>query len=321
MRDPIRVLTLADDRYAMPLAVMGRSLLEHHSSDRLLHLRIIDGGVTAENRKRIEHSWSSAARGPALWDWVAPRFGSAKDLPSWGRVPSLTYARLLVGQYFELEAGRVVIADSDLLVLRDIAELHDCELGTAALGACVDPFIPTVSARDGLPNPKQWELAADAPYFNAGLMVVDVKRYREQQVSERALGYLDQNFRQLRHYDQDALNACIGGKWTKLDDRWNTHPRTRYALGKTPVADPWIVHFSGRLKPWLYRGGTPLDSLYMQYLSRTDWAGYQLPNNWKARIYELYDSPLRRPLHNLEEWLLAAQRALRLRLLSKRAGG
>jgi lipopolysaccharide biosynthesis glycosyltransferase len=225
-----------------------------------------------------------------------------------------------VDEYFEAETGRVLIADSDVLVLRNVCELHDIDLGSAPLGACVDPFIPVVSARDGLPDPDAAGLARDAPYFNAGVMVVDLQRYRDRKVSERALDYLDRNFQRLRQYDQDALNASLKGHWTRVDERWNTHPRTRYALGKTPAQDPWIVHFSGRLKPWLYRGRTPLDSEYMQYLSRTDWAGYQVPRTWQALFYEVYDSPLRRRLHPVEEWLLARQRALSTRLLRRTHG-
>ncbi len=310
---PIRVLTLADDRYAMPLAVMGRSLLENHRSNRLLSLKVIDGGISSANRERIERSWAGATIYPARWEWVTPVFGEISSLPVWGRVPALTYARLFLDSYFEPACdGRVVLLDSDTLVLGDLGELQDSSLDEAIIGACVDPFIPTVSSVDGLPGIVRRRLPDHAPYFNAGIMVVDLRRWREERVGERALEYIERLHRRLRQYDQDALNAVMAGRWKKLDGSWNTQPRTPNALGIPLPEQPRIVHFSGRLKPWEYDGGTELDRRFREYLRRTDWAASDMPATWKSRAWKLYDSPLRRVLHRLECRVIALQRRFML---------
>lgn len=317
---PVRVLTLADDRYAMPLAVMGLSLLEHHSPHRPLHLKIIDGGLTAENRARVERSWRSACRGPVVWEWVTPVFGSAPELPVWGRIPVLTYARLFLDSYFE-PPGRVLVIDSDTLVLGDAGELFDADLGGHAVGACVDPFIPTLSAIDGLPASVRQGLASDTPYFNAGVMVADLALWRQLRVEQRALEYIGREYRSLRQYDQDALNAVLAGSWQMLNSEWHVHPRAPNALGSELPANPRIVHFSGRLKPWLYDGGTGLDRLYIDYIERTAWRGFHLPDTWAARFWKLYDSPLRRLVHAAEAHALAWKRSVVLGLAPKPRGG
>ena len=310
MTRPIRILTLADEQYAMPLAVMGRSLLEHHCSGRPLGLTIIDGGITRESRDRVERSWQGATESPVRWEWVSPDFGRARDLPVWGRVPALTYSRLHLDAYLEDGAERVLLLDSDTLVLADLAELHDTDLEGMLLGACVDPFIPTVAAPDGLPEPARSLFPRNTPYFNAGMMVVDPARWRADRVGERALEYIDRERRHLRQYDQDALNAVLAGRWKMLDASWNVQPRIRNALGVTLPPQPRIVHFSGRLKPWVYHGGTEFDRLFHACLRRTEWKGFQVPATWKTRAWKLYDSPLRRLLHAVECRVLALRRRL-----------
>ncbi len=313
----VRVLTMADERYAMPLAVMGRSLLEQHRTGRPLLLRVIDDGLTAASRELIERSWEGAGAGPARWEFAAPYYGNAERLPVWGRVPALTYARLFLNEQFPECSERVVVLDSDLLVLADIAPLHDAALEGKALGAVVDPFIPTVSALDGLPRAARDGMAPDAPYFNAGVMVADLGQWREQEVGRRGLAYIERHYRELRQYDQDALNFVLSGQWQRLEEEWNAQPRMANALGRRCPPEARIAHFSGRLKPWLYRGGSEWDRRYFEALGRTAWKGYRVERGWKALAWRLYDSPLRTALHGFERRALAAQRSVLLRWMIK----
>ncbi|MBI4907539.1 MAG: glycosyltransferase family 8 protein, partial [Acidobacteria bacterium] len=309
--------TLADDHYAMPLAVMGRSLLENHRPERALHLKIIDGGVSAVCRQRVERSWKDAAAGPVSWEWVQPQFGNARSLPSWGRVPALTFARLFLDAYFAECDGRAILLDSDTLILTDLTALHDVELDGNVVGACVDPFIPSVGAVGGLPASARPGSQAVAPYFNAGVLVADLGRWRAEQVAARSLEYIGREFYRLRQYDQDALNAVLADNWKRIDARWNTQPRTPNALGLPLPDNPCIVHFSGRLKPWAYDGATELDMAYFSYLERTDWRGLRPPATWQGRMWKLYDSPVRRLLHGVECRVLALQHRILGRMKSR----
>jgi lipopolysaccharide biosynthesis glycosyltransferase len=318
---PIRVVTLADDRYAMPLAVMGRSLLENHRPGRPLRLTVIDGGVTPENRARVERSWSGAAAGSAEWKWVAPSFGRARRLPVWGRVPALTYARIFLDAYCEDGENQVLVLDSDTLVLADVADLQDTDLEGRIIGACVDPFIPTVSSIDGLPPSIGSSFPKQTPYFNAGMMVVDLRRWRDARVSERSLEYIEMAQGHLRQYDQDALNVTLAGAWKQLDAEWNVQPRAANALGQALPMRPRIVHFSGRLKPWEYGGSTELDRIYFDYLGRTDWKAFRVPATWRGRAWKIYDSPLRRLLYPVECRALALRKTLQWRAESPPQAG
>src|SRR5579871_3810564 len=276
--DPIYLITLADDRYAMPLAVTVRSLLDCLEEDRGVHITIIDGGILDATRVKLLKSWSTSKGWlRSSMEWRAPDYGDASPIPVWGRVPKLTYARINLAAYLP-GIPRTILLDSDVLVRTGIGRLWDTPLEGAVAAAAIDPFIPTLSSRDGLAAHAQLGLPRDAPYLNAGVMLVDLEQWREQSVGPRALAWANQNWQATRWYDQDALNAVLVGRWKPLDARWQVQPR----LANLPstmdaVGDAWIVHFSGRLKPWVYRGDAAADREFFEVLDLTAWRGWRPP--------------------------------------------
>ena len=300
--DPICVLTLADDRYAIPLAVTVRSLLERLEADRSVHLTIIDGGMRDATKEKLADSWRTAEAWPRISiEWRTPDSRDATPVPAWGRVPKLTYERINVGLYLA-NASRAIILDSDVLVRTCIGRLWDTPLGGAIAAATVDPFVPTVSSPDGLAAHSAMGLSPEAPYLNAGVMLVDLQLWREQNVGPRAFAWVKQNWQAARCYDQDAINALLAGRWRQLDVRWQVQPR----IARLPLTaaegggDAWIVHFSGRLKPWLYRGNSSADREFFQVLDRTAWHGWRPPVTLRSALTGFYERRLRRLLYPWE---------------------
>ena len=55
--EAITLVSLADERYAIALAVMGRSLCESLPRTRRVMLYVVDGGIAAETKRRLLASW------------------------------------------------------------------------------------------------------------------------------------------------------------------------------------------------------------------------------------------------------------------------
>lgn len=257
-------------------------------------------------------SWSGSAAWPQCSiAWRAPDYGDSTSIRVWGRVPKLTYARINLAAYLP-EPSRVILLDSDLLVRSDIGRLWDTPLAGAVAAAVIDPFIPTVSSRDGLATYVDLGLASDAPYLNAGVMLVDLALWRQREVGPRALAFVESYWRVTRWYDQDAINAVLAGQWITLDARWQTHPRLARLRTISPRGeDPWIVHFSGRLKPWAYRGDSAYDREFFEVLDRTDWRGWRPPVTARSLLTRFYAQQLRRWLYPVEVRLLGSLDRLR----------
>jgi lipopolysaccharide biosynthesis glycosyltransferase len=314
--DPIYVLTLADDRYAMPLAVTIRSLLDSLEVYRRVHLIVIDGGILDSSKQKLMESWRISSAWPrSSIEWLAPDYGDATSIAMWGRIPKLTYARINLAAYLP-EATRVVLLDSDLLVRTGIGRLWDTPLEGKIAAAVADPFIPLVSSRDGLASYAELGLAPDAPYLNAGVMLVDLELWRKHHVGPRAFAWIDQNRRMARWYEQDAINAILAAQWKALDGRWQVQPRLASLLptAEAVLQESWIVHFSGGLKPWLYHGNSTADREFFEVLDRTAWRGWRPPVTARGALTGFYERRLRRLVFPCEVRAVSLLNQLRRKL-------
>ena len=305
----ITLVTLADERYALPLAVLGRSLCEHIRSGGPVTLYVVDGGIEPDTKRHLLASWDPQR---IHVEFVLPQFGQEHDLPVWGRLPPLTYARVFVPFLVPEACSHAIVLDSDVVVRTGIERLWSVELRDKCLLAVQDPAVPFVSSRGGLRRYRELGIPSGQPYFNAGVMVINVAKWRRLNVSGRVMEFIRQNANELNYCDQDGLNATLWDDWEALDSRWQVQPRLVARKGmplphlddtqRTRLrADPWILHFSGRLKPWMYRGSTASDRIFFEYLDRTWWSGWRPPWSVKAWWYRFYDSRIRDWCYPLEQ--------------------
>jgi lipopolysaccharide biosynthesis glycosyltransferase len=324
------VACAADARYALPLAVTLRSAADNLAPERRLEAYVVADGIGDESRRRVERSLA----GGGEVHWVEPPAATFPGLPLWGRMPATTYNKLFVDRFLPAGLDRVIWLDCDLVVLGDLSRLHDLAFDDRHALAARDPFVWSLSSRFGVAGHADLGLRGEAPYFNAGVMVIDVARWRRDDVAGAALAYLERFGERVFFHDQEALNAVLAGKWGDLDERWNwsvSLDRLSPGAGRGPAAgargpgsDPWILHFSGTLKPWAYRSRSVHHSIYYRHLDRTAWAGWRPRRTWGGRALEWYESSsLRRAVHPLERrWLQLISRVTRRRSrAAERAAG
>ena len=245
--DTVHVACCFDRKMELPFLVLANSLKRHLKGDRrvVLHAYHSDpiahdvayfvglNSATFELRLRqIENRF----HGPATW----PSHLTAASLLRL-RLPSVLK-----------DIDRVVYLDCDLVVLNDIATLYDTDLSDCPLAACLDfwltgspPFAPPGWRAD------EWHkflrevvtLSDSKAYFNAGVMVMDLKRFRSSSLIQAADEFLERTNYETPFVDQEALNHAVDGAFVRLDTRWNVLA----ALGHS---DPWIIHYAGPYKPW-----------------------------------------------------------------------
>lgn len=196
---------------------------------------------------------------------------SIYEVPFW--VTHATLVRLLFPSILP-DIDRVIFLDTDVIARRDLGALYHADTGAIGLAACPDypSTVPELSHRMadrivrqsafGLPSFDDYAtkiigLADPRAYFNAGVMVMDVRKLREASILKTALQFLATKRDPAPVYgDQDALNFAAAGRQAGLDARWNAMAFVSDCLeslgeiGKS-LADPWIIHFTGR-KPWHY---------------------------------------------------------------------
>ena len=180
-----------------------------------------------------------------------------------------------------------------------MAELWARDLGDSLLGAVRDPVLPWAATPAGGAGPSgilEWKdlgLSPDMPYFNAGVLLVPLPRWRERAVGARALDLLREHVFLLG--DQCALNAVVAGDWVQVEPRWNLqggHLAPNGTLAwvtessddlERAMRDPAVIHFTHfRRRQWQAQSDYPNRALWFEDLDRTAWAGWR-PSEPRAR--------------------------------------
>lgn len=174
----------------------------------------------------------------------------------------LNYARNYLGDILNSCVNRVIYLDSDVVVVDDIQKLWNISLTDGrVIGApeyCHANFTnyftdgfwsdPVLSRIFGSRKPC---------YFNTGVMVMDLVRWREGNYMKRIEGWMEVQ-RKRRIYELGSLPPFLlvfGGNVEAIDHRWNQHglggdnvKGSCRSLHPGPVS---LLHWSGKGKPWV----------------------------------------------------------------------
>ena len=185
--DAVVIVCSADAGYVLPLTVMLTSARAHLPARRHLDIHIIDEDIPEPEKARVRSSLDHDA---VTISWHTADRSRFVDVPLWGRLPISVYNKLLVPDVLPEEVHTALWLNSDTLVLGDISPLWDEGTADSTVRAVQDPVVPLVSSDLGVARYREFGLRPDAKYFNCGVMLINVRRWREQGVSDRALAYL-----------------------------------------------------------------------------------------------------------------------------------
>lgn len=281
-REPIVVVYGVDNRFALPLAASIQSALDNLSSDRRLDVQVIDGGLSPRSRARV---LESLAGRPAHLTWLAPKGHAVSSLKVGGAITVATYYRLLIPQLLPAH-DKAIYLDADLIVEGDLAALWDVPLDDRHVLAVQDQGVREISGPFGLTNYRALGIPAGRKYFNAGVLVMNLAKWRRRGTAETILRYVREQHEHIRFHDQDGLNAVLWDDWKELDPRWNQMPQILQVktAGASPFApetferlvrQPYIVHFASADKPWSYGCRHPATPRFFHYVDRTGFRGFR----------------------------------------------
>jgi lipopolysaccharide biosynthesis glycosyltransferase len=259
--DPIRVILFVDENYARPLSVCIRSLLDNANPADVIAITVVAIEIGKETRAALTASWDLHRHSVEFVDLPAEPLKALPLRSSYGpgiiggHLNHTVYACLLAPQLVGEDVHRAVLLDADTLVLGSLRPLHDHDLNGHAVGATVDAHIPTIGATYGVQMWRELGLDGDAPYINSGVIVADFDAWRAQQLTERALHYLNTYPDRVACFEQEALNAVLAGDVQLLDRRWNVLnfwalTEGHGSLGEKLLTDPIVRHFEAKMKPW-----------------------------------------------------------------------
>lgn len=179
-------------------------------------------------------------------------------------LPPVAYYRIFLADILPDDIDRILYLDCDLMVMRNIDGIFDTDISDYALAAVEDQLSLTEEHR------RQLDFLPNTRYFNSGVMLINLKYWREKDVSKYLLAF-SQMERQVFFHDQDALNYVFKNNWKRLPPQYNRfypsyYPRSRFRSKQEieEFENPAVLHFCWYIKPWHKVKWWP--SKYNQYL-------------------------------------------------------
>jgi lipopolysaccharide biosynthesis glycosyltransferase len=291
----LHIAAAADDNYAPHLAVVLHSALIASGSQSCV-FHIVDNDLSDASRAKLTTTISRAG-GNVRWYTIDPSVYQEGGL--FLHVSRAAYYRVSLPELVPADVERLLYLDSDLIVMRDLSPLFEVPLDGNTIGAVQD-----VSQRDGT----HLGLEENAGYFNSGVLLIDVHRWRERNVSKRVRERIEQGL-PTRWADQCHLNAVLEADWLSIPALWNLQSLHLSAdiahVPLTPeireaIVNPAVVHFCTSDKPWFMRCRHPYRSLYWRHLHQTPWTKTPAPDlSLRTRLVylrNLFTYPARFPL-------------------------
>ena len=190
-----------------------------------------------------------------------------------------TYYRLFFPSLVPEEIAKLLYIDTDVVVINGLSELYNTEV--------LLPIAATLDPKEGM----RLELGITEKdrYFNAGVLLINLKEWKKANVLEKTINYLNDNPEKIKWVDQDALNAVLIGNWEKLPNKYNvTFYDVPENIQKKQIngflKDKIIIHYSTQNKPWLLGCTNRLRFLYDYYLKLSPYPD-KLTYAYKAKPY------------------------------------
>jgi lipopolysaccharide biosynthesis glycosyltransferase len=280
---PITIVVATDDLYVVLLAALIKSIEKHNSSNRMIHLHIIKDHVSKFSKKNLEHSIDNT-KTVLFWidvaDVVLPGYKIPSDKSSW---PTTIHLRLFIPYLMPVEVEKILYLDVDMILQRNIAELYDTELGDQILGAVTDQRVLSFdnSWGGGIKNYQELGLDGQSPYFNTGLLLINCKKWRDNDITAKVIACIEANRNYANFPDQYGLNVALVNQWKPLNPYWNY-------FSNGADLNAYLIHFVER-KPIFskYKGNIQFKKRFYELLKNTAWENMSEKSELKWFGYKL----------------------------------
>ena len=269
MKDTIRIVMASDNNYAILIAALLKSVETNHITGEPLEFYIISDGIRKVNMRRISDTINPKIS-RIIWldknEIVPPDVQLPLDNSGF---PLTTYLRVFATSVVPVGTEKLIYLDVDMIVQDDISKLWHVDIGDCVVGAVQDLAKIVGSDWGGIPNWQALGMKKEAKYFNAGLLLINVKKWWEEDVTTEFIKCMEVNRKHVNMVDQYGLNVVLHNRWFELDKRWNS-----FSAAELP--DPYLIHFLD-VKPIFstYRHSDKYKQEFYRYLSYTPWKSFK----------------------------------------------
>ena len=252
-RDVLPIFFAVDDGYIPFLAVSLQSLIDNSSEEHYYLIKILYTNISEENREKIK----KYEKENVSIEFVDLNYYIEKikdKLYTRDYYSKTTYFRLFIPNLYP-QYNKALYLDSDIVLLEDVYDLYNIDMGDNLVAAAPDDVIQTIDVFKEYVE-KVVGVASYENYFNAGVLLMNLDELRKFNFQEKFIYLLDKIKFSVAQ-DQDYLNRLCKGRVKIIDPNWNRMP---IATEKANDGDIKLIHYNLAYKPWHFE-----DILYKDY--------------------------------------------------------
>lgn len=262
----IPIFFATDDGYIPFLAVSLQSLIDNSSRENKYVIRILYTSISEENQKKIK----KYERENVSIEFVDfnKHVEKIKDkLFTRDYYSKTTYYRLFIPTLYP-QYDKALYLDSDIIILSDIADLYNTDLGENLVGAAPDDVIQTIEVFRNYAE-KVVGVADHRNYFNAGILLMNLDELRKFNFQEKLI-YLLGQIKFSVAQDQDYLNRICKGRTRIIDKAWNRMPIAVVQGEEAAKGENLkLIHYNLAFKPWHFED-IPYQEHFWNYANKTE---------------------------------------------------
>ena len=270
-----------------------------------IHFYLLYFDATDENKKELEKLIHKYKREVTIIELnsLDDYFDFDFDTNGWNPI---VLSRLLLDKILPKNLSKVLYLDGDTIVRGSLDELWNMDFEGKTIGMSIEPTIDKGRI-------EILELG-DRPYYNAGVLMVDLKRWRKIHAGDKIIKYYKKFDGKLFANDQDAINGAMKDEIVTISPKYNfynifyQYPYSFLKKNMSPVEyiskdmfvdavkDPVIIHYLGEERPWRKGNTHKYRNDYKRYLRLTCWKDTPDEEGWEFyfvcwRIFNIVTKP------------------------------
>ena len=257
------IVYATDDNFAEILGVSLVSLYENSKDVDDIIVYVLDSGISDENIEKLKSLPKKYSRSDLSFIKATDISKELSMNVNLDRGSLSQYARLFVSSVLPAKLDRVLYLDCDIIINKSISELWNLDIKGKTIAALKDAFSKQYR--------KNIDLEPDDIMFNSGVMLIDLDKWRRENIESKLLEFIRKKNGKIQQGDQGALNAILSKETFCLEPRFNSvtifydfsyeemmvyrkpvdfYPREEIELA---VREPSIIHYTTSFlstRPW-----------------------------------------------------------------------
>lgn len=253
----LNIVMATDKNYIIPTMVTLASVMSSANKDTFFNIYILCAkNLEKESRqllKTLEKKYNCMEI--HFIEIVDKRLEKAVTI---AHIPVASYYRLYISKY--LKADRCLFIDGDMIVKHDLTEVYNTDFEGCYIIGVKDLGIQSNYTKY-TDYAKYLEIDDMNSYVNAGFMIFNLKKIRQDKLDEKMIEAIDRGY---KYMDQDILNKYCYGKIKNISLKYdffmeyyeNIQDKKLDGYGEDLeyIKDNIVVyHYTGIFKPWLCR--------------------------------------------------------------------